>query len=165
MRVILPLILLFILTNSIFAQVLSEAEFENRFEAASNEVLNVSYMPQGFKDCAYTIYSDNPGLLEKDGFQFGRIFASNCFSQHATELTFSDGGERMRDIMLSFTEGICFNQNKQYNNQIDVRGYCSCITNYYEENDIPIEAMLNPDLIPEKEYMRVANKCIEESQY
>lgn len=161
------LTLCFILSGiNVFSQPLSKTDFNRKMLSVLGEKYNVVEVPAGFSNCAYELYKKD--YEENDeaeiGFDTGVQVAQTCMLQYFEEIVFSDDGKKMKDIFIGYFEESCINKNKQYENQIDVKGYCGCLIEGFDKNDISLKTLIKPSFAESETQQKLAITCVKENQ-
>lgn len=151
---------------NVFSQPLSKTDFNNKMLTVLGQQYNVAKVPDGFSNCAYSIYKkdiEENGKAEI-GFVTGVQVAQTCMLQYFDEIVFSDGGKKLRNLSMVYFEEACINNIKPYENQIYVNGYCSCLRKSYDENDISLKTLVKPSFAESEIYQNLAIACFKKNQ-
>lgn len=161
------LTLCFILSGiNVFSQPLSKTDFNQKMLSVLDDQYNVIEVPDGFSNCAYEIYKND---FEENGeaeigFVTGVQVAQTCMLQYFDEIVFSDDGKKLRDESMGYFEEACIKNNQQYESQIYVNGYCSCLRKSYDKNDISLITLVKPSFAESETYQKLAIACVNENQ-
>lgn len=166
MKLSITILLIALSSISAFSQPLSKTDFKQKMVSALNEMYNVSKVPGAFTNCAYSLYkqdySEN-GETEA-GFYTGVQVAQTCMVKYLDQIVFSDEGKKLRDVSLGYFEEACQANNKPYENQIYVNGYCSCLRKSYDRNNISLKTMINPNFVETEMYQNIAISCFDDNK-
>lgn len=149
-----------------FSQPFSKTDFNQKMLVLLGEQYNVVEVPAGFSNCAYEIYKNDyeENSLTEIGFVTGVQVAQTCLLQFFDKIEFSDDGKKLRDVSMGYFEEACINNNKQYVNQINVNGYCSCLKKSYDKNDITLQTLVKPSFAESETYQKLAIACVNENR-
>lgn len=163
MRVILTILLL-TFSHSVLAQAPTQKEYVASSLTPMYEKHNISSVPQGFEDCAYNAFLKHADKND-DGFTAGRETITTCFPKFVDEITFSDNGRRIKRLFLPYFEGSCLNENIRYEDQMDVEGYCGCLSEKYRDDNMPVSRIFDPSFARSEEYQSLALQCAKSNRY
>jgi len=145
------------------AQSLSEQEFRKDIYEVFNNNYNITYLPEEFYQCAFTVYKMEGDTGE--GFYTGYEVIKQCLTAQAETITFSDEGQKFFEYILPAFINVCRVSNQSYSQIVNVSGYCSCLYTQLEESGMPIQAMINPDLVDGDDFNRIGYYCIDKHQH
>lgn len=137
----LLLIVLGIWSSACNSQQLSKPDFIKKISANLEVDFNISYIPIGFYDCAYDVYTKEGGLE----FDIGYSAAKNCLPDYLDKLKFSDKGIK---LLASFKDAYvvaCSRTVKEHAPLIHTGRYCECIHEQLVKYEMGFEDLIRTE--------------------
>ena len=139
----------------VYAQKLQKSEIDTMLNSLFQNIYNITYLPEEFYICAYSLYENNL----QDSRKFGYEISQKCFAQHVEKMQFSDMGKKLMkdwpELFVWYCLGIVGDKHKE----INVYPYCNCVQKNLVESDFGFEHFHSEDFKNSKPYQDILSYC------